>query len=479
MKKSLGVGTAFMMGAEFAVILSAYVIHITMARYLGPELYGVFGVLMSLYLINKSFLGTGFPRAVSKYLAESKKNAVKLFKISINLQLIFSLVFALFYIVFAKSIATILKDLSLAKYIILLGVIVVPLSFFSLYVNGYMNGLRLFKKQAVVKIISAVVRVGFTILFLMIGLKIFGVLLAYLISIVIGCFMVYRIVSRQKNFKKTKESFSSKKLLKFAIPVTISALAFTLIRNINVLFIKSLTGEDLLAGLYTSASTLSNIPYMVFAALPATLMPSISMSIAAKNVGLTKKYISKSLRYLLLLSMPVVVIMIATSKELITLFYTATYVSAAPVLNILVINSILLSIFITLVSIITGSGKPKIEMVIILLFAVLLLVLNYFFVPIMGIVGAALASLVSTGLVLCVSIIYVYKKFKVLTSFKSLLRITLASIVVFIISYYWHYDGILLLFSYLAFIIIYFLLLFITGEINKEDINLFRKVIKF
>jgi stage V sporulation protein B len=476
MKKVMGVGTVYLMFAKVIFVIANYGVHIGLARYLGPESYGIFGILMSLYLINSVFLNNGIPKAVSKIMAESRKKAFALFRVAIKLQFILSLFFAIGFILFAPLIALILKDNSLIHYIMFLGIMVIPISITSLYTEGYFNGLRMFKHQALVQSTHSILRVILVFLFVFFGFKIWGALFGYFLSVTLSVVMC-RLMVKKKDIIKTK--INSKPIIKFALPLTIASLAFTLMRNVNVLFIKSLLGENILVGLYTAAATLSSAPYMIFTALPLALMPSISMSVAAKSINLTRRYISESLRYMLLFLLPITVIVAATSKELITLFYSSTYASAAPVLSILIFSSIFLSLFATLVAVIVGSGKPKLYLIIILISIILLSILNIIAIPIFGIAGAAIALSLTSLLALSSLAVYIYLKYKVLIKIKSFIRILIASIIIFIITYFWHYSGILLLISYAVLMIIYFVMLFVMREINQEDFDLFKRSLKF
>ena len=101
MKQSVSSGTIYFMGSELAFMLSNYLIHIGLARYLGLEAYGVFGILISLYSINRAFLNTGLPRAVSKILSESPEKIGSIFKSAFKMQLMIAVTFALLYILLA------------------------------------------------------------------------------------------------------------------------------------------------------------------------------------------------------------------------------------------------------------------------------------------------------------------------------------------------------------------------------------------
>ena len=107
MVQSIGKGTFYLMIAEAVSLFSTYLIHIGLARYLGPDAYGIFGVLMSLYLINNAFLGDGVPKAVSKYVAESKDKMQAIFHSSFKLQLLVAIFFCAAYGIF-KSHACVL-----------------------------------------------------------------------------------------------------------------------------------------------------------------------------------------------------------------------------------------------------------------------------------------------------------------------------------------------------------------------------------
>src|SRR3989344_1301492 len=234
MKQSMGAGTVYLMASEVPLLLVNYIIHIALARYLGVEAYGIFGVLMSLYLINRAFFGNGLPKAVSKLISGSKGDISRLYASSLKVQWYLTLCFALIYIVFAKGFAVLLHDPSLTYYIMLMGIISIPLSMVSLYSSGFLNGLRMYKEQAIIKTALPILRLGFVFLFLVLGFKLLGVLAGFLLSLIITFFICLRYT------KKIKSSITSKRLIKlhaegnvssarkilfFALPLTIAALA--------------------------------------------------------------------------------------------------------------------------------------------------------------------------------------------------------------------------------------------------------------
>jgi len=481
-ENNLAKGTIYLTLASLAVVLSNYLINIGVARFLGIELYGVFGILTSLFFINSIFLNTGVPLSVSKFMAESKYSFSAIFRSSLVLQLVLTVFLVLFYLIFSRIISVnLLNDPSLTNYLILVGVAVVPLSFLSLYTDGFFSGLRDFKKQAAIKIIYSFLRIILVIFFLALGFKLYGVLAGFFLSAIV-CLLLSILLFKKKKYleiSKGSAEINMFQLLKFSTPLVIASLAFTFTRSVNVLFIKGIIQDNVQVGLFTAASTLSNISYVAFSALPITLLPSISKAVSEKNIDLTRKYISNAVRYLILFLFPVTAVVSATSTELITLFYPSEFMAAGAILSILIISFTFLSLYSSLRIIIIGSGKPKIEMLISVFSFIILIILNLILIPSKGIYGAALASLYCSIISLAIICSYIFVKFKTLISIISFLRISLISIVVYLFAYFWHYSGIWLLFSYLVLFILYLLLLYLFGELKKEDFNLWLSLTKF
>lgn len=493
-KTIVATGTVYLMFAGIIFIISNYLIHIGVARFLGPELYGIFGVLMSLNFINWVFLNTGVPLATNKLVSGSKMGFVNIFRSSLKLQLIVSLLFSSFYILFARWIAFLLKDASLAKYIVLLGIIVVPISLLSLFLDGFLSGLRKFKKLAFVKIILSFLRVFFTFFFMIIGFKIFGILIGYFVA-TIGSLLIcwFYVKPRRENDKKndtnkvgltltdsnlTGSNLSFNKIIKLAIPITLASLAFIFTKSVNVLFIKYFLEDNFQAGMYTAAATLSNVSYVFFSALPLTILPSISKSASAGNVELVRRYILKSFRYLLLLLLPVSAIVTVTADNLVSFLYTSVYVDAGVVLSVLIFSSTFFAIFSVMRAIIIGFGKAKLEMLMSFTALLIIIIANYVLIPMKGIFGAALASLISSVVIVVIGGTYIFSKYKVLIKLKSFFRISLSSFLVFVVAYFWQGSGVLLIANYVILFLLYFLLLYLFGELNKEDYDLVKKVLK-
>ena len=462
------------MFAELIALVSSYGLQVGVARLLGAEGYGIFGVITSLYLINRAFLNTGIPVATSKFLAEAKERAATIFRTSIKLQLWSSILFASLYVLFARFIAGVLKDLSLTYYVMYLGIIVIPLALLSLYSTGYLNGLRLFKEQARIKIVYPFLQTVFTLILVLLGFKIYGILTGYLLSALVGLYLSWKYIHIDKSNYPT---FPMKKLLLFAIPISLTSLCFALIRNMNTLFVKYFLVDNAVVGIFTAAVTLSSLPFSVFGALPVALLPAVSGSMAEGNLYLTRKYISKSVRYLLLILLPLSAIVAATSKEILGWLYPPAYEAAASTLGILIFASTFLVIFTTLNSIIVGSGRPILQLVTVSLSALLLVVLNIALVPHFGMIGSALAFFISSLFAVVIDGFHIYRYFGKFFEFGSTFKIFLVTAIVYVVAVHWHFNGWLLIPYTISLTLLCLCLFFVAGELTVADWQFAKKMV--
>ncbi len=478
LEKVLAKGTIYLMSAQLIFLISGYAIHFGLGRYLGPELYGTFGIIISLLTICRVLVESGTMRAVSKYTAERKELAVGIKNQTMKIQIIFALIIFVFLFTLAPLIANLLKDSTLTPYIRFIAFFIPISSLYAVYF-GLLNGMRAFGKQAKISIIYEAIKVLAVFILVFLGFKVWGAIGGYLMASVVSLIMAYHYwISKDREDTRVRSNFEMSKIIKFAAPVILSSLAFSLVMSLDLFFVKAILREKAQAGFYTSAAALSKVPYFIFLALGETLFPSIAKSTSNKgNEELTKRYINQSLRYALILLVPCAFIISATSRDLISLVYTGRYLAAASPLSILIFGLTFLSLFIILTTVITASGKPRISLAMVVALLLVDILLNRTLVPIYGLIGAAIATTITGFMGVLIAGVYVYNRFHSLTSLLSLFRIVGASSIIYIVACIFSVSGIALIGYYIGLLLIYFVLLFIFREIREEDIQVARSIL--
>ena len=471
MKHNLMRGAFYITLSQVAMVFSNYLIHFGLARYFGPSAYGNFGVILSLMFITRTIFMTGLHRAVAKYASEYKNRARSVLKEGIKLQIIFVLFIFLIYLLFSKRIAGIFNDFSLNTLILFSAITFLPTGLYNVSAKGYLNGKREFKLQAIAESFNSIIKLISAFVLVYFGFGLFGAISAYAVAPLFS-FGLILFILRKKIFKKIEYKFDIKKLFKFALPLSFFYVIITISMELGLLSVKSMLLDDNLTGFYTSASTLAKIILSLFTALPLTILPSISSAIVDNNLILVKNYINKSLRYSIMILFPITALISSHSEQLISILYSSSFVVAAPTLKILVFGFMFIAVFMLQSSFLSGAGKPIIQTIISTIILVIMYLLNLFLIPNYGMVGAAISTTIAAFVGLVISSMFNLIHFKTLMEIKSLVKITLASLIIYFFGYFWSMQGFGFIISFGLLFLLYLCILVLFKEITKEDKDL-------
>ena len=479
MKHGLLQGTVFTSFTQFVTIISNYLIHIGLVHFLGPEIYGTFGVILSLIFITKTVFMTGLHRSVSKYVSESDNNPQSVFKSGMKLQIVLIILVILIFVFFSGQIASIFNDPGLKNLIIFSAIVYLPFGVYNLTAYGLLNGLRLFHLQAGYEALHSILRIGIAFLLVYCGLGIRGAIISFAIAPLILLGFMWLSVKKYLSpkikpiIKPISAPFKGINLLNFSLQLSGFYVIMALMMELGLLSVKSILGSDLFTGYYTSASTLGKIIISISTALPLTILPSISSAYSKKDFALVRKYITQSLRYSLLIFLPLTVLISTNAGPILNLFYPAEFMAAAQPLSILIFGFMLLTFLMMTASYLFGAGHNLWPAIISLGALIILVILNLKLIPMNssygGLNGAALSTTLASLIGLAAMLAYAYKKFKILMPLSSFLKITAASSIIYFLGHYWSFSGWLFLISALLLFILYFLVLIIFKELKKED----------
>lgn len=468
--------------SEVIYNLSAYVIHSGMGRILGPAEYGRYGIVVTLTTMIVVLIGQGVPTAMAKYLGEIYDTKIGLIPIikkqtaKIQFFLIGSI--TVIFFILSPVIALILGDPSLANLFRISSLVIPAFALASFYFYYY-TGLHKFKTQAWLKTIRSVARLGF-ILGLAIYLKKFGLALEGAIAgYIFAPFFVYLAANFFDPYKKLKAegAFDWRKLLQYAWPMTLFLIAYEFLITIDLYLVKGILHDDRLTGLYNGAITVGRIPYFLFYALTIIILPAVSKSTSSENHPETKKLISQSLRLMVMFLLPIAILMSVYSGQIIRIFYGQKFLDAAGPMAILMSGVTFLTIFYVMAFALNGAGRVKAPMWISFAGLVVNIVLSYFLIQKYALVGAAIATSVTSGVAMILVLAYSYNFFGYLFKFSSFLKIVFASVILYsLAAIFSGGDYIFLLWSAIFFAV-YIFLLYIFGEFGPRELASVRQML--
>ena len=469
MMEKLGKGFALLAFSQAITVIGGFAINIFLTRYLGTNLYGQYSlVIVGVMAIGLKMIASGFPETMSKYIAEDKEDTKQLSTLMFTYQIIESVILTLIFMALSPLIAFSLDENELLYLIIIASLIIIGQGLISFFVCLY-NGLRKFKIQAIIVSLLAIVKIVFVI----IGTLFWGVagaIMGFLFSTLIIS-LIFIFVSRK--YLDTKLNFSlSKKIFSYMVQITLFNLGIVLMTSIDIIFIRYLLSENGndIVGIYNAGALISRMSFYLIISLSSVMFPTISNLIANDHFEEAKTQIGDMIKIASIFLIPLTFAVSSLSESIVQILFETDYSGSAQINMILVFGYSLLGFFVIFSNIINAIGNVKFPILISLIIIAIDAILLYIFITYVGLIGATIATLISSLIGFVIVVIYTVKKIGIKLNIVSIIRINLSGIILFgglnyIINifdlriYYW----IPILFGE---IVIYFLLLALFKDFN-------------
>ncbi|MFA6383035.1 MAG: flippase [Parcubacteria group bacterium] len=484
MSKNLAKSFVWLVIAEVLFNLSGYVVHSVAGRLLTPSDYGRYGLIVSFTIMVITLIGSGIPISMGKYLSEihiTRPEMVPVIKrTGLILQLIVIGAISLIFYLVTPLISQMLGDPTLTP-LFRLSTLILPAWALDSYFFYYLSGIHQFNLQSGLKILRSLFRVVLIVsLVRMFGLNgsisvyIFAPTLVFLTAWAADIFWI------SKKFPKIQKKlhFDWRKMLKYAWPVTLFMIFYQVLISLDMYFVKAITHSDYLAGIYNSAFLIGQIPYFLFYALTIILLPSVSESTAQNNQEKTRNIITQSLRIMIMFLVPIVILLNTYSASVIKFIYGAKYLEATLPLQILTFGIGCLTVFYILSFALNGAGKNRVPMWIACGGMFLNAILNYILIKKYGIVGSAIATSITSLVVMLIAVAYSHRYFEGILNAISLLKMALAGSFIYILSLYLTSQNLIFFAWSTLLILVYFCVLYLLKEIKESDLDIIRSIVR-
>lgn len=260
-------------------------------------------------------------------------------------------------------------------------------------------------------------------------------------------------------------------LVKFSIPVIITAIAEMLIYNICTMVMGKFLALEAV-GFFAAADPISRLPLMISISIATTILPASSEAFRAGNKVALEKYVSEAYKFSLLFVVPMCIGLACFAAPILRLLYftNPAYVAGASALAILSIGMTFYSIFSISTSIVQGIGNPRIPMYILVFGAILTAVLNWVMVPTLGIAGGAAATSIACFAMMVPILYMVFKLTQVKAPKVSVVKILTASMMMGVVAYIMPKTTSWLFVGIIVCMIVYFFALILVRFFTQEDI---------
>ncbi len=454
------------------------------ANFFNTQQFGYFsiGLIISDICLFIGIFGLhkSIPQQISFY--NSKKELKKIqVTISFSLLLVIISGVLIFCIILFFSEIIVFRILQMPDLLIPLSMfaLTIPFNLIILVLSSIFQGFQKAKEKVLFSnIINNILFFIFVIITVNLSLSFNYSIFLYLLSIIIPslCFIIYFIVYSPVRIKKFELGDSSvqKELLKLSFPLFLMTLITHLQGNIGILmlgFFKTSTS----VGLYNSAYFLSTKITLLYNSLVFIFIPLITELFTKKyydDINALYKIMNK---WLLFFTFPLILLLLFFPELILTSIFGQQYRSASIVLIILTIGAIINVIVGPADATLLGMGKNIYLMWMSILNILLIVGLNLFLIPLYALNGVAISSLISSLIINTIKILKLYSISKINPYGKKkflslLLTLGFSFISIFIISSLLLVNIWIIPLVFIYFLIIQFFSLFVTKNINEDDL---------
>ncbi len=313
---------------------------IIIARMLGKDLYGEYGMVKTtmFYIAAFSTFGLGYTstKFIAESISEADHNSRSITRSSISITLVSSIFLCLLLCVFSHSLANFINTPKLATAFQFLGIIII-LKAINTTQTGIIAGFKLFREIGIINIVS-----GITLIITCIPLTYFwsvkGSLLALILSQVVLCVGGHIAITKAQPKEESSMVNFVKPLMKFSFPVAMQELTYMVCNWGSMLLITkhASVGE---VGIYTAATQWGAVILMIPSLLQNVFLSYLS-STASKQVQHDKMLSRMMLINLICTFMPFLIIFLLSN--FICSFYGPTFTGLKIVLIVYSFSTILM-----------------------------------------------------------------------------------------------------------------------------------------
>jgi O-antigen/teichoic acid export membrane protein len=371
------------------------------ARGLGVVDIGRYTLALSITTIFAVFVDLGLTPVLIREIAKVRNNTQQIFSHVVSLKIIFALLAyaAVTFFVNAMGYSVMVKEL------VYIAGIVMMLDSFSLVFWGLFRGFQNLKFESLGVIIFQVtnVTVGLTVLYLGYGVKavMLALLSASIIFFLTALYLVIKKLKLQLRLYYNKEIFV--KLLKMALPFALAGVFARIYTQLDTIMLSKFSCDIELAaaiceqnvGWYSIASKVTLALQFIPLALSASLFPDFAEKAKQAYQTLKPTYL-KAQKYLMFIGFPLSFSIMVTAPELVSAIWSSNFAPAAKPLQILMLSLIFLFLTFPNGALLNALGKQAVNTTFMGFAVVFNILLNTILIPVYNMMGAAVASLVST-----------------------------------------------------------------------------------
>ncbi|PWB88070.1 flippase [Methanobrevibacter thaueri] len=395
---------SWLLVSQIIASVCGFIWTILMARYLGVERYGIFGFATSFTAILVIIVDLGISTHIVRHIATDYDSAPKYLGNAIPLKVLFSIACTIITL-----IALIIMNVNelVIKVTLLFTLEMIIKSYVNLF-NGSFQAFEEGKYQGIGNTILHLILLVFILIAIFTDLGLYGIAVSYILANAIA--FIYEYYMLTKHVTKPKYELDKefcKKITLLSVPFAVTGLLYTIYYSIDIVMLTNMVGSYA-TGIYNATYKLISVLTLFYSVYTAVIFPVMSRYYKNDESLLLISF-EKSIKYLMLVIIPLAVATAFYSAEVMHLIYGQSYKGGASVLSILIWTVCLLFISGACNSLLNASHKEVSVTKIYAIAAVFNVILNFFMIPHFSYDGAAITTVLSDILIVIIQAYVIYK----------------------------------------------------------------------
>ncbi|MBE6505274.1 MAG: flippase [Methanobrevibacter millerae] len=441
------------------------------ARYLGVNNYGIMGFAISLNGILAIFMDLGISVYIVREIATDYDSAPYYIGNTIPLKLILS------FLVIALTLPCLIifnYDELTITVTLLFTIETIIKSFLGLF-NGSFQAFEKLKYQGIGNTILNTLLLIFILLAIFTDIGIIGIAISYIIANLIA--LIYEYYVLNKKITKPKFEFDMvfcKNIILASLPFALGGILFIIYYSIDIVMLERIAGSYP-TGIYNATYKLISVLTLFNSVYTSVIFPVMS-KFYKNNEKLLIIIFEKTVKYLLIIMIPLAIGTMIYSTDIIYLIYGQEYDAASSVLSILIWTVCLLFVNGAFNTLLQSSHKEITTTKTYGIAATFNIVLNLIMIPRFSVNGAAITTVLSDILIL---IIFSYVAYKMgirpnKELYYDLMKIIIGSLILGVILYVLNLN---IWVAVILGIIIYFIILILLKVFNDDDKYVIKEIL--
>lgn len=390
-------GVVVVAASDFLKSVRTLVVVPILAKVLGPEAYGVWVQVK----VTAAFLGPlallGLGDSMVRFLGREQhvRDVRRGFNSSVCAVTGAGAIVALILWLHAEALAELIFQGPGAAHFVRITAVLVLLDAVDRLAAAYLQAVRRMLLHSSITALEVLVEVAVVAALALTGTGVSGILMA-----LVGWKGVVVLGKLARIWSEIGWSVPALSVLKsyvaFGLPLAVAGLCWIVANSGDRYLIKLFLGIREV-GIYSVAYTMGSLPFILMTPIDYVLFPTIAEFWRSGRREEVERYIQYSVKYALLVAIPVVFCFAVLSEELIVTFATPEFAGVRVSVTLIALGFVLLGIGVVGQRVILLANRPHVISGLYASLAGLNILLNLVLIPAFGSVGAAVATLVTFG----------------------------------------------------------------------------------